>query len=320
MIDREHPLSRFRREVIDAWTVHVALSAGIFELFRAPSSIIDAAQAAGYDASALEPLVIALARCGHLAEIEHQRFATSDASRRYFLRDSAEYVGNALSFLRTTPVYERYPEVLRTGKGVGLSNEQWSYVTKASASYARPGIETLARECGDFLSRDPLHVLDVGCGQGVYLLELARRAPGLIGLGIDPNERVVEDARQNLSEHPRLRVERGLLSDVTDRFDAIMINQIFHVVGRAESRSLLVAARERLRPGGHVLVQEIVSGGPDPSPELFGVNMRLLFDDGIVLSNSELVSMVSTAGFSEVRSIEIPGPTSGLVYVVGIRQ
>lgn len=320
MIDREHPLSRFRREVIEAWTVHIALHDGIFELFRSPRSLLEAANTAGYDASALEPLVIALVRCGHLAEIEHQRFATSDASRRYFLRDSPEYVGNALSFLRTTAMYERYPEVLRTGKGLGLTNEQWSYVTKASATYAGPGVEALARECGELLSRDPLRLLDVGCGQGVYLAELARRVPGLVGLGIDPTERVVEDARQNLREHPRIRVEHGFLSEVSDQFDAIMLNQIFHVVGRAESCTLLAEARDRLHPGGHVLVQEIVSGGPDPSPDLFGVNMRLLFDHGVVLSESELVSMVGAAGFSQVRSIEIPGPTPGLVYVVGIRQ
>jgi cyclopropane fatty-acyl-phospholipid synthase-like methyltransferase len=138
-------------------------------------------------------------------------------------------------------------------------------------------------------------------------------------VGIDPTPRVVEDARARLASlgasAPEVRLAR--LEDVTESFDAILFNQIFHVTGTTVAAALLSEARKRLSPGGHVFIQEIVDGGADPSPALFGLNMRLLFEDGCVLTAKQLSDLLERAGFVdvEVRAIE-QASTPGLAYVV----
>jgi cyclopropane fatty-acyl-phospholipid synthase-like methyltransferase len=107
------------------------------------------------------------------------------------------------------------------------------------------------------------------------------------------------------------------LVDVTEKFDVILINQIFHVVGANEAKEMLRQTRSRLLPGGRVFVQEIVRQAGDAASALFGFNMRLLFENGTVFDADELTRMVENADFVDVRVHPIDGPTSGLVYVTG---
>jgi SAM-dependent methyltransferase len=314
-----NPLALYRRYVIEAWAVHTAVSVGLFEVLREPKTLVAVAAAQQWNLSALAALVRALEACGHLVETAPETFALTERSRELLLPESAAYIGHALSFMKTTPAYLRYPEVLAGSAAVGLSESQWSYVTRGSAMYATAGVKSLLRNFADVWRRPSLRILDVGCGQGVYLMQLARALPDAKLVGIDPTARVVEDARARLASlgasRPEVRLAR--LEEVTDAFDVIMFNQIFHVTGTAISATLLTEARKRLAPGGHVFIQEIVDGGSDPSPALFGLNMRMLFDEGCVLTAEQLSDLLERAGFVdvEVRAIE-QASTPGLAYVV----
>lgn len=313
-----NPLTRYRRYVIEAWAVHTGVSVGLFEALREPVSLSVLAGARAWNLSALSALVRALQACGHLVEVESGTFGLTDRSRELLLPDSPTYIGHALSFMQTTPAYLRYPEVLKGSRAVGLNETQWAYVTRGSSMYANSGVQTLLSQCPEIWQRVPLRVLDVGCGQGVYLMQLAQALPHARLVGIDPTPRVVDDARARLASlgasAPEVRLAR--LEDVTDSFDVILFNQIFHVTGTAAAAAMLSDARKRLSPGGHVFVQEIVDGGSDPSPALFGLNMRLLFDDGCVLTSNELSGLLERAGFEgvEVHAIE-QSSTPGLAYV-----
>jgi hypothetical protein len=80
---------------------------------------------------------------------------------------------------------------------------------------------------------------------------------------------------------------------------------------------MLVQARSRLIPGGHIFVQEIVTQESDPGSTLFGFNMRMLFENGTVFDLEELKRIVTNADFLDVRAHMVGGPTPGLVYVAG---
>jgi SAM-dependent methyltransferase len=314
----QSPLADYRRWVIEAWAVHAAVTAGLFEALRTPCTIDVLASQEHYEVSALRALLRGLVACGHVRVDESGICSLGESAKQFFLRGSDSYIGDALSFLRTTRMYESYPRILKEGGSAGLDGEQWSYVTRGSAMYARAGIETLARLYPTLMRRKGLRVLDVGCGQGAYLAELVRLLPDLQAVGIDPTRRVVEDARANLARTaPRVRVEEGTLSDVSETFDVVLINQIFHVVGVPESRALLRQAKDKLVPGGYVFVQEIVTREDDPASALFGFNMRLLFEQGTVLGLDEMTTMVADCGFEDVSAHGIEGPTPGLVYVAG---
>ena len=315
----DNPLDDYRRYVIEAWAVYIAVEVQLFEALTEPSELSKLAAQRGWNLSALRPLVRALVATGHLVQHAEQVYALSARSRELFLPSSPEYIGNALSFLRTSSAYLEYPKVLRGGPAVGLTDSQWAYVTRGSAMYADAGVRTLLERFAEFWARRPLRILDVGCGQGVYLLQLARALPHATLLGIDPTARVVADAKVRLEElgarAPEVR--QALLEETDETFDAILINQIFHVIGIDAASRMLEQARARLKPGGYVFVQEILDSKSEASPALFGLNMRLLFEQGCVLSCEELSDLLVRAGLCQVTIHTIDGPTPGLAYVSG---
>jgi SAM-dependent methyltransferase len=314
------PLTRLRRNVMEAWALHVAVTAGVFEFLARPRTLGELSAEECLEADALEALLRALVACGYVCIDDRGAFGLSEPGRRFFVTSSPEYIGSALSMLRTTKAYEQYPRLLREGGSVGLEAHQWSYVTRGSALYAPLAVEAFAARFPQLISDPSLRVLDVGCGQAQYLLELLERNPTLTALGIDPTASVVEDARTNLEvakAPPSVTVREGLLADVEDSFDVVMINQVFHVVGACESRALLEQARARVRPGGMVIVQEITLVADDPGPALFGFNMRLLFDHGAIFSRDEIVAMFEASHYRDVEVLDVEGPTPGLVWIVG---
>jgi SAM-dependent methyltransferase len=309
-------LATYRRWVIEAWAVYVAIQAGLFESLKTPRTLAALAAEENYDSSALHSLLGALLACGHLSVDGDGTYSLNDSAWRYFLPESDSFIGNSLAFLKTTANYEKYPQILRDGGSVGLTSEQWAYVTRGSASYTRSAVETLIRCCPALSEGKSVRLLDVGCGQGSYLLELGRALPSMEALGIDPTPSVATQARMNVASlGSRVRVEEGGIAKVSETFDLVLINQILHVIGRQESLALLGQARERLVDGGYIFIQEIVSREGDPGTALFGFNMRMLFTNGMVFDLDDLLRVVADAGFVDIQTHPIPGLTQGLVYV-----
>jgi ubiquinone/menaquinone biosynthesis C-methylase UbiE len=98
-----------------------------------------------------------------------------------------------------------------------------------------------------------LHVLDLACGPGIAALELARRGASRV-VGVDREVEMLEIARRELEDHPRLRIEYILddaehLTHLDDQsFDVAVCNlaitDIFDLPATAHAISRV------LRPGG----------------------------------------------------------------------
>jgi SAM-dependent methyltransferase len=69
-------------------------------------------------------------------------------------------------------------------------------------------------------------VLDIGCGEGSFLLQLADKVKGARFLGIDHNERAINDARRRLRRRPQGNVKFGAAffnsGFADDRYDAVL--------------------------------------------------------------------------------------------------
>ncbi|MFL5539882.1 MAG: class I SAM-dependent methyltransferase [Longimicrobiaceae bacterium] len=104
-------------------------------------------------------------------------------------------------------------------------------------------------------------VLDVGCGPGTNAPHFAHADY----LGIDLNERYVEDARRR---HGREFVAADVTEyrvDPSRRFDFVLVNSLFHHIDDAGTRRVLGHLAELLTGDGHVHVLDLVR--PDrPSP------------------------------------------------------
>jgi cyclopropane fatty-acyl-phospholipid synthase-like methyltransferase len=117
---------------------------------------------------------------------------------------------------------------------------------------------------------DTPRLLDLGCGLGASLIQIARHLPQatLLGITISPKQAL---RAQAFLEHaglpPRVRcVEGDFLDPAADvgRFDlAFAIESFVHAPDPA---SFFRAAAMRVRPGGKLIICDDFRGGPSSSP------------------------------------------------------
>lgn len=114
-------------------------------------------------------------------------------------------------------------------------------------------LAALPARCGD--------VLEIGCGTGAFTRRLAERAERVVGIDLSP--RMIEAARARCAGFARVRLE---VADATafepgaERWDAIASLATLHHLPAAET---LVRLRDALRPGGVLLVLDLVAdAGP----------------------------------------------------------
>jgi ubiquinone/menaquinone biosynthesis C-methylase UbiE len=124
-------------------------------------------------------------------------------------------------------------------------DSKWSFYIRATIR------ETLAR-----LSLDPEdRLLDVGCGTGALLHELARSHPAARLSGVDPVPEMLAVARSRLS--PKVELLEGCaerLPFADERFDVIVSCNMFHYL-RRPAAALAEMARV-LRPGGRLVITD----------------------------------------------------------------
>lgn len=96
----------------------------------------------------------------------------------------------------------------------------------------------------------PIHVLDVGCGQGVLRRHLRVDGAWIASYtGADPTSTAIE-AAQGLAD-ARTRFVVGTGGSVEGAFDVVVCNEVLYVV--EEPERLVDDLYERVRPGGHLI-------------------------------------------------------------------
>lgn len=107
------------------------------------------------------------------------------------------------------------------------------------------------------------HLLDVGCGHGLLTAMLALGSPQRTVLGIDPDERKVQLARDSVGQLPNVSFRCATAEQLGERgeLDGAVIADVLYLVPVGEWRRLLGAVRALLRPGGVLLLKEAEADG-----------------------------------------------------------
>jgi ubiquinone/menaquinone biosynthesis C-methylase UbiE len=162
------------------------------------------------------------------------------------------------------------------------------YFSEHSAEVYELGVELLFRGTADVMRRQVIppithHVraaggahrvklLDVACGTGRTLHQLARAHPAMRLWGIDLSPAYVRIARRRLADVDEVALavenaERLPFADAT--FDAATSVYLFHELPRNARRNVVRELHRVVRPGGLVVIED--SAQPAESPELEAV-------------------------------------------------
>jgi ubiquinone/menaquinone biosynthesis C-methylase UbiE len=145
------------------------------------------------------------------------------------------------------------------------------------------GIERLAQDS---------RVLDVGCRNASHLIKLVQ-GTGATGVGLDPLSRLIEQARQAVSEAglvDRIELVEGGMHDIPfpdDSFDLVWCRDVIEVVEGLDAGFAQMA--RVLRPGGSLTVFTVFTTDllePKEAELLIGQNLALVADN-LVMGNVE---------------------------------
>lgn len=105
-------------------------------------------------------------------------------------------------------------------------------------------------------------ILDVGCGDGLFLGLLARTGRIRSGIGFDSNDHSIARAEQMRHKLPTPNVllfqQRDVYADWPDGvFDVVSIVDVIHHVSPKVQRHVIEMAASRLKPGGLLVYKDI---------------------------------------------------------------
>jgi SAM-dependent methyltransferase len=108
------------------------------------------------------------------------------------------------------------------------------------------------------LAHNPLQlvrrVLDVGCGPGTNTSHFSRADY----LGVDINERYIEDARRRHGRNFLAADVRNFSAAPADRFDFVLVNSFLHHLNTHDVVLVLTHLRSLLTEDGHIHILELV--------------------------------------------------------------
>ena len=209
------------------------------------------------------------------------------------------------------------PVSLLRGAQPGALASFWPYaagqpsLASAVAGYSTLMAQSQALIAADVLEAAPLErircLLDVGGGDGSFLLAAAHHAPHLRLMLFDLPP-VAERAAARFAaaglEHRATAVAGSFRRDALPLgADAISFVRVLHDHEDAVVEALLRAARTALAPGGQVLVAEPMAATPGAEPvghAYFGFYL-LAMGSGRPRTTAELTAMLKRAGFGQVR-------------------
>lgn len=311
-------------------SVHAAALAAIAALGVAdhlvdgPRTAAELADATGTHGPFLRRVLRLVATRGVLHEDEDGRFALTSVG--YALRsDAVPSVRDAVALLTAAAVW-RPPGELLTALREGTSPFEGIFGVpffehlsrdEGEAAVFHRGMANFSQFAGrlDVQSYDfPASgtVVDVGGGQGVFLLEVLRGHPGLQGVLFDQEYVLSKHRLGELGDEDRWRLVSGdFFTEVPAGGDIYVLKFVIHDWADEDCVKILANCRQAMVPGGRVLVVEsIIPEGNEPDVGKTMDVIMMVNSPGRERTQAEFAQLFADANLRLTRVIATPGAPS----------
>jgi len=300
-------------------TLHAGVKLDVFShLAQVSMTTAELATRIDADVRGLDLLLHALVAMDLLTKAD-DRFAATPFSAEHLDRQSPQYLGHIIMhhhFL--VEGWARLDEAVRTGRPVrkrsshdteGLERESFLLGMYNLASQLAPRVAAAI----DLGGRRRL--LDLGGGPGTYAIHFCRHHPELTAVVFDlPTTRPFAEAtvaRFGLTDRIAFVAGDIIADPIGSGFDVVWISHLLHGEGPETCAAILAKAADALVDGGTVLIQEFIledSRTAPLHPALFALNMLIGTPEGQAYAQGQLVTMLTDAGFGEVRRLAVNLP------------
>lgn len=292
----------------------------------------DLAVELGVDERALGVHMGALAACD-LVEKRDGKWAATPAARTWLHPDAEGYWGGFLfRFRETIPLHAQLLETLKTGKrpeNTVAGGPEWERGTMSQEAAERIAhfmhAHSMAPARGaaaQSVFADRTSLMDVGCGSGVYGIELARAHPRLQVTLLDLKEMCTE--AQKFVEQAGMtgRVSTAPVNmfeqDWPTGHDAHFFANVFHDWSEETNRLLARKSFDALPSGGKIFLSEVLMDDDGTGP-WHAASFSLLMLNGTLgkqYSLPEFRKILESAGFTDVQAARTGGGYYSLVSAV----
>lgn len=261
------------------------------------------------------------------------RYELTPDTRAFLTRTSPTYLGGTVEFLLAPPLrgcFARLTDAVRKGgtaasaEGtVSHDNPVWVAFARAMGPMMAPQAELLVGLAGGD-RQQPLRVLDVAAGHGLFGIAFARHYPNARVTALDwPNVLAVatENAKQvGVADRHSLLPGSAFEVDWGGPYDLVLLTNFLHHFDAPTCERLAAKALAALTPGGRCITLEFV---PDPDrvspPPTAGFALTMLATTaaGDAYTFAEYERTFATAGFA--RSAFHPLPPTAQQAVVSYK-
>jgi 4-hydroxy-2,2'-bipyrrole-5-carbaldehyde O-methyltransferase len=192
------------------------------------------------------------------------------------------------------------PGFLRDKRRLSLADQDGALIARATRV-----LEPFVEEAVDLVvpARGRCRLLEIGCGEGVYIRRACQRNPELTALGLELQPAVAEVARRNiagwgLAGRVEIRTGDVRTAELDGGFDLISLHNAIYYFRDDERIALLSRLASLLAPGGRIVLTTGCRGG---SVGLEAISLWFAASDsgGRLPSTDELLGQMRAAGLAE---------------------
>lgn len=286
-------------------------------------TVAETAKATGASERGLTAIMNALVGLEYLAK-DGDRYRLTAESAAFLVSTKPSFQGGLIRHCseHLIPRWLHLNEVVATGEPVSAVNQEKSggeffhdfVLDIFPMSYG--AAQYLAREMNFGASGEPVKVLDLAAGSGVWGIAQAQASPRVRVTAVDWPEviPVTKKTAERFGLSERFSFVEGDLHDANfgSGYKLATLGHILHSEGEELSRKLLKKTFAALASGGTIAVQEFLVNQERTGPLnglFFAVNMLVNTQTGNTWSVEEIGEWLREAGFRDVRTIASPGPS-----------